>query len=82
MLESSAESKVIFFFFNATGEKLKTSGRVLSGQSVEGFPARNEMLSGFFIIEATTYEEAAAIAATCPHLKYGGRIELREIDPT
>jgi len=70
------------------GEKLKLSGRILarsSGEpetSVWAFPEESEILSGFFIIEAANYEEAAEIAAQCPHLKYGGTIELREIDPT
>lgn len=39
-----------------------------------------EALGGYFSIKAANYEEAAAIAKTCPHLKYGGWIELRQID--
>ncbi|MCI0708158.1 MAG: YciI family protein [Ignavibacteriae bacterium] len=39
-------------------------------------------LGGYFIIEAKDYDEAVKIASQCPHLKYGGTIELREIEPT
>ncbi|MFN0176194.1 MAG: YciI family protein [Saprospiraceae bacterium] len=36
-------------------------------------------LSGYFLYEATDAEEALKIARTCPHLKYSGTLELREI---
>lgn len=35
--------------------------------------------AGLFIIHAPSDSAAAAIAATCPHLKYGGRIEVRHV---
>ncbi len=70
-----------------SGEKLKTSGRILSKKGdvrvTEGVLTNDTMnLAGFFIIAAKDYEAAVRIAADCPHLKYGGVIELREIDPT
>jgi hypothetical protein len=34
-------------------------------------------IDGLFIIRAANDSEAARIAATCPHLKYGGHIEIR-----
>lgn len=72
----------------AQGEKLKDSGRVL--QKISGHmqsratPLSQNIgeLGGYFIIAAANYEEALKIAEQCPHLKYGGVIELREIDPT
>ncbi len=72
----------------AQGEKLKDSGRVL--QKISGatqrlatpLPQNVGALGGYFIIAAANYEEALKIAEECPHLKYGGVIELREIDPT
>ncbi len=70
----------------ANGEKLKASGRVLrkiDGQlQLHDLPRANSagMLGGYFIIAAENYEEALKIAADCPHLKYGGAIELREVD--
>lgn len=39
-----------------------------------------EALGGYFAIKAENYDEAVEISKTCPHLKYGGWIELREID--
>ncbi len=39
-----------------------------------------ELVGGYFMISAKDYEEACGIAESCPHLKFGGRIELRRID--
>ena len=41
-----------------------------------------EAPAGFFIIAARTDEEALAIARSCPHLRYGGTVALRPIEPT
>ena len=71
-----------------TGEKLRETGRVLTksnGQIAVAEGVRtNEtsILGGYFIIEAKDYDDAVRIASECPHLKYGGTIELREIEPT
>lgn len=70
-----------------TGEKLKDSGRLLrkvQGQlEIRDIKETGEpnVLGGYFLIEAESYDEAIKIAAGCPHLKYGGLIELRQIDP-
>ncbi len=69
-----------------TGEKLKDSGRFL--RSVQGQleirdlreAGEPNLLGGYFLIEAENYDEAIKVAASCPHLKYGGLIELRQID--
>ena len=37
-----------------------------------------ELIGGYFAISATDYDEACRIAESCPHLKYGGRIEVRQ----
>jgi hypothetical protein len=39
-----------------------------------------EWLGGFFLVEAPNYNAAVEIARQCPHLEYGGTIEVREID--
>jgi hypothetical protein len=39
-----------------------------------------EILGGFFMIEAADYDEAVEIARTCPHLGKGKRIEVRQVD--
>lgn len=69
------------------GEKLTAdAGRTLSKkdgsvQIMDGpFAETKELLGGFMVIEAADYEAAVELAKTCPQLKYGGRIELREID--
>jgi len=36
-------------------------------------------LTGFFIVRASTDSEAATIVHTCPHVKYGGHVELRRV---
>jgi hypothetical protein len=44
------------------------------------FAEAKEVLGGYFIVEASSYDEAVEIARGCPHLDYGGRIEVRQID--
>jgi hypothetical protein len=59
-----------------SGEKLKDGGRML------GAAEQAEMtLGGYFIITAPDYDAAVDIARECPHLRHGGRIEIRQIDP-
>ena len=69
------------------GEKLMDEGgRWLTagaaGLSVTDGPysEAKEVIGGFFMIEAADYDEAVSICSDCPHLKYGGRIELRQVD--
>jgi hypothetical protein len=38
-----------------------------------------EIIGGYFVIGAKDYDEACSVAETCPHLKYGGRIEMRQV---
>ena len=68
------------------GQKLKEEIRRLhraGGEIVIDGPYTEvkELIGGFFQIEAASAEEAAEIAKGCPALKFGGSIELREIDP-
>jgi hypothetical protein len=69
------------------GEKLTfDAGRVMraSGGRVtvtDGpYAESKELLGGFFLITARDYNEACRIAESCPHFKYGGSIEVRQID--
>lgn len=39
-----------------------------------------EIVGGYFVVEAGDYDEAVELSKSCPHLAYGGRIELREIE--
>ena len=38
-----------------------------------------EIVGGFFTVVAADYDEACSLAADCPHLTYGGRIEVRMV---
>lgn len=55
-------------------------GTPIEGEKLKDAPGQT--LSGFFIVGVPTLEAAEAIAASCPHSRYGGRVEVREIDPT
>jgi hypothetical protein len=65
------------------GEPLKSGGRLLrmvEGEVVDGpFAETKEVLTGFFIIECGSLEEATAIARGCPALSHGESVEVREI---
>ena len=66
------------------GHKLRDgSGKVLShgGGVTDGpFTESKEIMAGLFVIAAANYDEAVAIAATCPHTEFGS-IEIREVEP-
>lgn len=73
--------------FLLDGEKLKDGGAVLpeSGAATAsigtGPSSGAPFIGGYFLIRASGYDEALRLARTCPHLKHGGVIEVREIDP-
>ncbi len=46
------------------------------------FAEAKEVIGGIFTIDADSYDEAVEISKDCPHLKYGGWIEVREVEPT
>ena len=41
--------------------------------------SKEERITGYFILEATTMDEVVQIVKTSPHVKYGGTIEIKEI---
>jgi hypothetical protein len=64
------------------GSKLRDgSGKVLAGGTIKDgpFTEAKEVMAGFFIIAAKDYDEAVAIASTCPHMDFG-TIEIREVE--
>jgi hypothetical protein len=72
----------------ASGEKLADEVRLLrpgesstqaSASEATGRSPLGE-LGGYFLIEAASLEEAEQVAATCPHLAFGGAIEVRRIE--
>jgi hypothetical protein len=62
-----------------TGEKLAASSLDLGAAGAVAGP---EPLGGYFVFSAKDAEAALAIARSCPHLKHGGRAELRPIEET
>src|SRR4051794_17326680 len=38
-----------------------------------------EVLGGFYLIEAGSYDEAVKLAMDHPHLEYGGTVEVRQL---
>lgn len=69
------------------GQKLADEpGRVMRGGNgqvrvTDGpYSETKEVLAGYYILTAGSYDEALELARDCPHLEYGGAIELRQID--
>ena len=58
------------------GEKLKEEIRVVG----EDQARQQKRISGYFLVGAPDFDQAVQIASGCPHLKYGGTIEVRQID--
>ena len=66
------------------GHKLEDGTvRHMSGRTVTDgpFPETKEVVGGYFLITAASYDEAVEMASTFPHLDFG-RIEVRRIEPT
>jgi hypothetical protein len=68
------------------GEKLREAPDVVirpDGSIGEEAPTPGATrLAGFFMIRATDDRAALEIARSCPHVRYGGSIVIREIEPT
>jgi len=68
------------------GSKLTDdAGRVLRASNgkvatTDGpYAESKEIVGGFFIVAANDYGEACRIAESCPHVKYGAYIEVRQV---
>jgi hypothetical protein len=59
------------------GEKLGPESRRLGAAAPSGAP-----LGGYFIVSARDWDAAMAVARSCPHLRHGGTIEVRQIEKT
>jgi len=60
------------------GEKLQ-SGRA---ERLGPAPAGEAPLGGYFVISAKDWDTAMDVARSCPHLKHGGTIEVRQVEKT
>ena len=77
----------------AWAKSLATAGRLVGGNKLMDEPGRwvsqpaarenrtRSDVSGYFLIGASSYEEAIQLARLSPHVRYGGTFEIREVDP-
>jgi hypothetical protein len=64
------------------GDKLGDGGAtIVPPGTVTDAPLPDD-LQGYFIIIAQNLQQAILVARTCPHLRHGGRVRVRPIDPT
>jgi hypothetical protein len=61
------------------GTKLQQQTYFLPSDTAQK-PHHSEV-AGYFLIDAGDLNQAMQIAGTCPHLRFGGQIEVRQIDP-
>lgn len=62
------------------GEKLSDEGVLFSGGSGHPSVRTPESIAGYFLLGEVDVGKAREIARSCPHLAYGGDIELRSIE--
>jgi hypothetical protein len=56
-------------------DSLRGVGRLERAAELDGVGA----VTGFFIVRAESDAEATRVARACPHVKYGGRVEVRRL---
>ncbi|MBI4907418.1 MAG: transcription initiation protein [Acidobacteria bacterium] len=72
----------------AGGDKLQDmTGRVLKSNAgsvhvTDGpYVESKEVIGGYFVLDAASYDEAVELSRGCPHLEFGA-VEIREVEPT
>jgi hypothetical protein len=92
----SAAERAIVDEYRAWAVSLANAGSLVTAEKLANDPLtmlvadrtvqmpRNtpEELGGFFLIQVADSAEAFRIARACPHLKYGGSVQVRRIEPT
>jgi hypothetical protein len=92
----SAAARAIVDEYRAWAVSLANSGSLVTAEKLADDPltmlvadrtvqmAHNtpDELGGFFLIQVADSAEAFRIARACPHLKYGGSVQVRRIEPT
>ena len=67
-------------------DKLQDNGRVIRKSENQvrvsdgPYAESKEVFGGYFAIEVKDYDTAVAECKDCPHLDYGGTIEVRQVD--
>jgi hypothetical protein len=69
------------------GQKLaEEPGRIMRAKNghvrvTDGpYSETKEVLGGYYLVSADSYEGAIDLARDCPHFDYGGTIEVRQVD--
>ncbi len=92
----SANEQALVAEYSAWAGRLAGEGKLLAGEKLADDPLTMlvshgttdvprftaDEVGGFFIIQAADSAEAYRIARDCPHLKHGGTIQVRRIEPT
>ena len=89
---SPTQLESIIAEYSAWARGLRAAGKLVSAEKLKDEPSAwfggevsivgGDRLGGFFLIRAHDAAEARRIAEACPHLKHGGRVELRAIQKT
>ncbi|PAW79545.1 MAG: hypothetical protein B9S32_03130 [Verrucomicrobia bacterium Tous-C9LFEB] len=66
------------------GNPLEPEGRMVTGKRdgvvADGpFAESKEAIGGYFLLSVKNFDEAVAIAKECPGLKYGAKVEVRQV---
>ena len=66
------------------GQALAREGKTISGENgrivTDGpFAESKEAIGGYLLLQVNSFDEALAIAKSCPGLDYGGSIEVRPV---
>lgn len=64
---------------NQLSERGHTLVRLASDIAEEPLTRAPDYVGGYFVITAPSYADALALAKECPHLDYGGTVEVRPI---
>ena len=92
----SATERALVAEYSAWAGQLAAAGALVAGEKLADDPLTiltangvteplrltADELGGFFIIQAADSAEAFRIARDCPHLKHGGTVQVRRIEPT
>jgi hypothetical protein len=66
-----------------SGEPLMPGGKIISGVNktvIDGpFAESKEIVGGYFIVNATNYDEAVAMCDDYPDYQYGGKVQVRQV---
>ena len=89
---SATQLQSVIAEYSAWARGLRAAGKLVSAEKLKDEPSAwfggevsvvdGDRLGGFFLIRVHDAAEARQIAEACPHLKHGGRVELRAIQKT